>query len=327
MKLWSRWVALLERRETGEALALFRVAVGLVCLYTVLTVVLDGLVPVLWLGVEHGGYRNFTGKTWWLVDALGGPQPATVWGLVAVALLASTALAVGWWSRLAALLAGQTIMGLTWINGAAGGSYDELISNACWILVLAESDATLSLRARLRGGAWRSAATVLAWPRYLAIGQLALVYGSTGVQKVSAYWTPGGDFSALYYVLQQPTWHRMDMRWVAWIFPLTQLATALTWFWEWGAPLLVLAYYYRDTRTRPGRLRAAFNRLDARALYALVGVVLHLSVFASMEVGPFTWITLSYYLCLWHPEEWRARWPRLAPAPASPSGSTAPQTG
>lgn len=321
MKLWSRWVALLERRETGEALALFRIAVGLTCLYTIGSVVAAGLVPVLWLDKAHGGYRAYGEHTWWLVDALGGPTPTVVWGLVAVALSSSCALVLGLFPRLSALLAGQTVLALTWINGQAGGSYDEFISNAAWILVFADSGATLSLRARLRSGAWTSADTVPSWPRYLAIGQLALVYFSTGLQKLSAYWTPGGDFSALYYVLQQPTWHRFDMRWVAHIFPLTQLATATTWFWEWGSPLLVLAFVYRDSRTRPGRLRALFNRVDFRAIYAAIGVVLHLSIFVTMEVGPFTWITLSFYLCLWHPDEWRALWMRRRPARSSPRES------
>ena len=31
-----------------------------------------------------------------------------------------------------------------------------------------------------------------------------LVYWTTGVQKVSAYWVPGGDFSALYFIGSNP---------------------------------------------------------------------------------------------------------------------------
>lgn len=316
--LWRRWVALLSRTERGESLALFRVAVALCGLYTVGTVVWNGMVPVLWLGRAHGGYLEL-GKTWWLVDLLGGAKPPVVWGLVAASLLACVTLLLGVLSRVSALVALQGIMALTWINGAAGGSYDDLTTNALWLLVLADSSATLSLPVRLRSGRWTREVLVPAWPRYLVIFQIVVVYFSTAIQKISAYWTPGGDFSALYYILQQPTWQRFDMRWVAPFFPLTQVMTAATWFWELGAPLLLLAFLYRDTRARPGRLRAWMNRVDFRALFAGFGVLLHVGIAALMEVGPFSWITLAYYVSLWSPDEWRrllsARPARAAPSP------------
>jgi hypothetical protein len=31
-----------------------------------------------------------------------------------------------------------------------------------------------------------------------------------------------------------------------------------------------------------------------------------------MEVGPFTWISLTFYLALWHPDEWRRVLPHSA---------------
>ncbi len=322
MGLWRRWVALLSREEGAETLALFRIAVALCGLYTVGTVVWSGMVPVLWFDDDHGGYLNI-GRSWWLVDLLGGARPETVWGLITVAILACLTLLLGVWSRLSAFLALQTILALTWINGQAGGSYDDLTSNALWLLVLADSSATLSLKARRRTGRWLTEARVAAWPRYLVIGQIVVVYFSTALQKLSAYWTPGGDFSALYYILQQPTWQRFDMRWVAAFFPLTQIMTAATWFWEIGSPLLILAFWYRDTRTRPGRLRAWMNRVDLRFLFAAFGVMLHLGIFALMEVGPFSWITLSYYLTLWSPDEWRALL-RARAAPSLPGRTALP---
>jgi hypothetical protein len=33
---------------------------------------------------------------------------------------------------------------------------------------------------------------------------------------------------------------------------------------------------------------------------------LHLGIFVLMDVGPFSWITMSYYLCLFTPEELEA---------------------
>lgn len=319
---WARWVALLGRQEHGRTLALLRIAFGLCVLYTVGSVVAHGLVPFLWFDAQDGGYLEL-GKTWWLVDALGGPKPPVVWGLVGLTLLAGSTLTLGLFSRISAFISLQGLMALTWINAQAGGSYDDLLANALWLLVLADSGATSSLDCRLRTGAWSSDTPVSAWPRYLFILQITVVYFSTAIQKISAYWTPGGDFSALYYILQQPTWQRWDMRSAAYVFPLTQVATASTWLWEMSSPLLLLAFYFRDTRTRPGRLRALFNRLDFRLGYIFFGVLLHLGIFAVMEVGPFSWITLSYYLALGHPEEWAAVERRLRRRTASPPEKTA----
>jgi hypothetical protein len=185
------------------------------------------------------------------------------------------------------------------------------LANALWILVLAGGDSTLSLRCRLRTGAWHDPRPVPAWPRALVLYQLILVYSSTGLQKLSAHWTPVGGFSALYYILQQPSWHRADMSWLAHIYPLTQLATLTTWLFELLAPVVLLALYYRRTADRPGRLRARMNRLPWRNAFVVVGVPMHVGVFLMMDVGPFTWVTLAFYLCLFDPDEWARAWRRL----------------
>jgi hypothetical protein len=124
------------------------------------------------------------------------------------------------------------------------------------------------------------------------------------MQKISAYWVPGGGFSALYYILQQPTWQRRDMSWVAWIYPITQIGTAATWFWENGAPLLLLAYFWRYTSDRPGRVRAWANRVDLRSWYVAVGVLFHVLIVIPMNIGPFSLASLAYYPCLYTSEEW-----------------------
>ena len=141
--------------------------------------------------------------------------------------------------------------------------------------------------------------------------RLVLVYGTTGLQKLSAHWLPGGELSALYYIMQQPSWQRIDMAWLAPFYPLTQAATLTTWCWEICAPLLLLAYVFRSTRTRPGRMRGWMNTHDFRTLYAAFGIAMHLGIFLTMEVGPFTWISLAFYACLWHPDEWTHVWRRL----------------
>lgn len=308
---WRAWVDLLDRREPGTALALLRIGVGLCVLLTVGTVVSDGLVDVLWVSREYGGgYRTMTGN--WLVQWLGGPTPALMWRLTVASLAGGTFLVLGLGGRVVAFLTLQTTLALLDVNSQAGGSDDLLLTNALWLVVLSESTATLSLDCRLSTGRWTSDRPVPAWPRYLVIYQLFVMYWTTGLQKLSAYWTPGGGFSALYYILQQPTWSRWDMSWVAWIYPLTQVATAITWLWEVGAPLLLLAFYYRYTADRPGRLRAFSNRIDLRSWYAAVGVCFHLLVTIPMNIGPFSLISLSLYPCLYTPAEIRGAWRRVA---------------
>ena len=43
--------------------------------------------------------------------------------------------------------------------------------------------------------------------------------------------------------------------------------------------------------------------MDFRSLYALIGVGLHIGIWATMEVGPFTWVSLTYYICFFSPDE------------------------
>lgn len=302
MKIWSRWVALLDRHETGESLALVRMLLGAVVLW----VLWDArtIVTPLWLDIEHGGYRPLSQPPW-LIEALGGCTPAVIHRLMMGCAVSSGLLMIGILPRLNALICLQIIMALAGINGHTSGSDDLLLANVLWLLVLSDSAATLSVTCRMRTGAWRSDRLVGAWPRYLFIGQLVVLYGMTGLQKVSAHWVPGGDLGALYYILQQPSWIRADLPSLAHAFALTQLATLATWIFEISAPLLLLAMWFRSTRTRSGRLRAAMNRFDYRSLFAGVGVGIHAGIIVLMDIGPFSLITLAIYPVLWHPDEWR----------------------
>ncbi len=309
MSLWSRWLAWLARAEPGTSLALFRIACGLCVIATVGTVVAHDLVQVIWLGSDHGGIRKLARSTW-LVEQLGGATPQVVWPLVWGSVAGGLLLTLGVGGRLATFVTLQLFLGVSDINGQAGGSYDELLANGLWLLVLAGGDQTLSWRCRRRTGSWHDPTPVPAWPRTLVLYQLVLVYSSTGLQKLSAHWTPVGGFSALYYILQQPSWHRADMSWLAHVYPLTQLATAGTWLFELAAPLVLLALYFRRTADRPGRLRAGFNRLRWRDAFVAIGVPMHLGVFLLMDVGPFTWVTLAFYVCLFSPQEWERAWRR-----------------
>ena len=311
MSLWRRLVATLAHREPATPLALFRIASGLVILATLGDMLLTDTLAPIWYSIADGGIIQTVDKHW-LIAALGGTDPAVVNGLVATAMLSAALLVVGLGSRLAALVALQCCLALFSLHPGTGGGHDRLIVNGLWLLVLAPSDATLSLWCRIRGGSWASTTPAPAWTRYLIIYQIALVYTCTGVQKLGADWWPWGDLRAVYYSLLTPSWQRWEsIAWVADIYPLTQVATAITLLWEMSWGLVLLALWFRATRTRSGRLRSFFNRRDVRWWYAFIGVGVHVSIWAMMNLGPFSWITMTYYLCLWHHDEYARLWRRL----------------
>ncbi len=310
MRLWDRWLGLLDQREAGTSLALFRILVGVAVLWLLLLMLPYERLELIWLPRADGGYRERLYENG-LVALLGGARRPVILTVYVLGLLSSLALLVGLYSRLAALLALQAVLGLAWLNMHAGGSYDDLATNALWLLVLARADTTLSLRCRWRTGSWTSDEPVPAWPRGLVILQLVLMYAGSGGQKVSHHWVPGGDASALYYILLQPEWQRFPIEDLSAIYPLTQVATTLTWLWEVGSPLL-LVHLALARRAEPASPRAALlRRLDPRLPFALLGLGLHLGVLAAMEVGPFSPLSLAFYPALFSPSEWSALADRL----------------
>lgn len=305
MKAWGRWLAWLDQQETAEPIALFRMGVGLCVFASVATVFADGLVVPLWAEPASGGMRALSNPPW-LIALLGGREPEVLWwvGVATMALACATTLGLG--GRATVLLTLQGFMALVRCNPDASSGADQLITNALWLLFLSSSTSTWSLDCRLRSGAFSSARLVSAWPRKLIVFQLVLVYFSSALHKGSATWTPIGDYSAIYYVLLQPSWQRFELPGLASVYPLTQIATAGVWLFEIGSPLLLLALYYRGTAERSGRLRAFVNRLDWRIVFAAIGVPMHLGIALLMQVGAFSWISLCFYLCLFTPRELRA---------------------
>jgi hypothetical protein len=251
-----------------------------------------------------------------------------VWPLIGIALVGCAAMALGIGGRWSVLVAVWSYRSVSSIGAVAGG-FDSVILNAGWLLFLSQSTATLSWDCKRRTGSWTSDDEVPAWPRYLAVWQLVILYTATGMMKASASWTFADGYSALYWFLQDPNWVRFDMRWVGTLYPLTQLATALVWHFEVFAPVMLLALHFRSTADRPGRLRRWFNRFDLRLAWVSFGMSLHLGIFVLMDVGPFSWITMSYYLCLFTPEELEAAARRVRrrllplPPPPTPARSNA----
>ena len=299
---WGRWVALWSTREQGTSLALFRIAIALVSLHTVVDAWHSGVEAWVWTDVSEGGVVRLADGHW-LVEQLGGASLQTTWTLMGIAAGGCVSVLLGLGHRIGALVTLQALIAIFSLNPASGGGHDRLITNALWLLVLAPASETLSVGCRLRTGRWTSERPVLAYVRYLGVIQLVVMYSMTGMQKLGSAWFPWGGLSAVYRSLLMPSWARGDWSAVAWVFPLTQVATAVTWAWEVSWPLVLYAMWARRTRTRPGRLRALVNRLDLRTLYVIVGIGMHGTVELFMNVGPFSIITMSWYLCCYHPDE------------------------
>lgn len=309
-RLWHALLALLDETERATSLALFRAALGLCTLALIGTAVARDLPAVLWADKGDGGYRAL-GSGYFLIELFGGPTAAFAWTCAIVALVGGALVFVGLAGRASAFVTLVAVNLLVLANGEVASGYDRLLTNGLWLLVLSSSTATLSLDCRLATGRFTSTREVKAWPRYLAIFQLVVVYWIAGLNKVGAAWTPAGGFSAIYYILMQPDWQRFDMRFLAWLYPLTQVATATTWLWELSWPVVLLWFLARrrtspqrdPARPPPRRFWRALARYDVRLGYLAVGVLMHTFTWVFMEVGPFSFITMSFYLCLLSPDE------------------------
>lgn len=305
MNLWRRWVERLARREAATSLALCRIVVAVTVAWHLIDAWRSGVAATIWVDARWGGVQPIS--AWWLTP-LGGATPGVIRGVIAVASVAALLLALGAFTRPATLGSWFLFDRLTRLNGSYTNSADRLIVNLLFLLLFSGCGRALSVDALWR----RRRDDTPAWPRQLLMVQLGVMYFTSALQKISIGWIPGGPLDALWYILQQPTWQRRSMTWLAPLYPLTQAATLATWLFELLAPLFLLALYCRATADRPGRWRALLARRDPRPLYLGVGLLLHLAIFATLRIGPFLGAVLALYVCFVTPPEWAQVFARLA---------------
>jgi hypothetical protein len=296
----TRIVALLDRREPAHAVAIARIVFGVAIVLHLARLLRTEAWRWVLLSPKDGGLVAVDdGPLRWI----GGATPDNVHLVLVGTLVAAALLALGLVTPLAAAAVALGWSRFTHLGPNAGGSYDHLGGAVLWLLVFAGSGGALSLDAwfrRLRG---HPPATAPAGIRWLLVWQLVCMYDSTAWHKLSAGWMPWGEKDALWYILQQPTWQRFDMEWLAPLYPVTQIGTVSTWIFEHLSPTLLLAAWFRHTRTRDGWFRAQFNRVDWRLPFLGFGLVLHASIEATMEVGAFTPFTLALYAACFSGEE------------------------
>lgn len=319
---WTSWVAFTSEKEPALVLAIFRVLLSLCAIGSLLTAM--DVLSVLWIDAAHGG--AFTLEPTRLVRLFGGPTPPVIQTFWWVALVAAALSAVGLGGRWPLLVAGQAYTALVRTNAGITGGYDAMIGIAFWILFFSGANATLSVDAWRRTKRLLTDDLIPAWPRRVLVLQLVVIYFITGLQKMSPVWTPLGGYSALYWVYQDPTWRRFDMSFTTKLYPLLQVGTAITWHWELSFPVVMAWLWARRTKARGGRLRRALLRWDLRKLYLAIGVCLHLGILLTLNVGPFSFVSLSFYPLFFRPEEVRTFLVRLG-AVRTPAPETGPGDG
>jgi hypothetical protein len=161
-----------------------------------------------------------------------------------------------------------------------------------WILAFAPSGRSFSVWCR-----GVSPTPGAAWPRAVLVLQLGVTYTFAGIGKTGPEWWPWGGYDAVYRSLLQPHWNEIDATFVADLYPLTQLATALTMVFETGFFLVPLWLLLRDRYPR-------IRRFDPRWFFLPLGLVMHGTLELFMDLGPFALVTLAYYLLLFDAQEY-----------------------
>lgn len=299
----SAWVGFWSRTEHPRTLALVRIALGLVVVLDLLDLVRLGLVVPLFAPQEAGGWADVTSRGSPFPYSVLPAEPWVAQGFFAALLLAALCVCVGLFTRSAGLA-----LVLLWAAWRAcvpevDRAVDHLCRNLLLILAFSGAGRTWSVDAWLRSRSFVDPTPIGAWARYLVIAQLVLMYFAAGLQKLTPTWLPSGDFGALYLVLADPAIARFDFAFLGSqpYYLLTQIGTAATFAWQWLYPLVLLWLYYAATPDRPGRLRALANRAHLHLVWIGLGVVFHLLLAVTTELGIFPWAMLAAYLAFLDP--------------------------
>lgn len=305
----ARWVRFCDRREPADALALVRIGVALVIACDLLQAARVGAVALLWGPIEDGGIGPVArahpiGELYALIGA----SATSAWCLWGAALASALCLLLGLFTRCSALCLLLAYAQLARVVQDGDRGIDQLLRNVLLILACSQAGATLSLDARLFHGRWLRSDEQPAWPRYLIVAQLVLMYFWAGLLKQSASWTSIDGYSALYLVLSQPHYASFTLSpaLMARAYPLLQLSAIMTLLFERGAILVPWLSWLRATRERGGWLRTLTSRAQLLPLWVATGVVFHLGLAALLDLGIFPWGCLALYPALASPHTLRA---------------------
>jgi hypothetical protein len=215
------------------------------------------------------------------------------WGTVAgrslyvVNLGAAMLMTIGYRSSVMVPVSFIASMLQSWWNPLPLAASFEIRSAVLFCLMWANAgqvwsvDAWLARRGASTNADERQAGPVSRWPLRLIRFQIALIYFSTGLWKLGGdQWRDG---SALHYVLSNNGFARFPVSPPAEVASLLVIGTYIVLLWELTFPFLVA---FRRTRWIP----------------LLTGVILHLGMWITIELGPFSWVMLASYVAFAEPE-------------------------
>jgi hypothetical protein len=307
----QRWVRFWDQREAPHTLGVIRFLVGLIAFIDFLDIGRRGLVLTLFAPLETGGLADVFARTSSipLIYQWFPAEPATAIGLYAMICLALFCVMVGFAARFWALVAVLLWAQFAGILPPADRGIDILLRNVLLILACSGAGESLSIDAWRRRGHWLGdGRTVASWPRLLIVFQLILMYTSAGIQKVGLAWTPLGDFSALYIILQDPAIANSHYEWLGagLAYRITQMGTALTVLWECATPGLLYLFYLQRHPTKGLWLRRWIRPARLVGGWIGFGVIFHLGIALTMRLGIFPWAMLALYPGFLSGDSWRS---------------------
>lgn len=266
------------RPQPAYPLGLVRMAFGVVAIgWTV------SLLPDLYpLFGPHGIAPQQPGDPfYWDVFAIWPSERALLIGW-AVLLVSSVALAIGWHSRLAALVVFVLILSFQHRDPWVWNSGDVAVRIEALILALSPCGAALSLDQARRAGTFWSAQQRPQWSVRLLQLQMSLIYLASALSKIKGSTWPQG--TAVSYALRLPDLVLLSPP--HWVTNSALLMNAAS----WGTLTveLSLAFLVWNRRLRPWVLAA--------------GVVMHIVIMATIAVGFFTLAMFVLYLAFIPPE-------------------------
>jgi len=264
--LWQRWVHYVGQQMDPRPLALVRILVPIAIIVDLLRILQLGLFGDMFTPHSLGGLSAIQDPHWILSHWLG--SSASMVALI-VTLVCMALTSAGLWMRPAILLGILAYAQLGHLFPPGDRAIDRILRTGLLILLFSKADQAFSLR-RVQSQ------PIPAWPAQLIRYFLVLVYLSSGLAKLIQQ--PGWlSFSAdppLLRIMIDPMAGDLNPYFWAqfpWLFRLGGFVTIA---FELMSPLLL---------TRHAHKLAAF------------GVLMHIGIAITMNLGMFSWGMLSFY--------------------------------
>jgi len=309
---WSVWQRFWHKPVRAERLALTRILIAGLLLVELLVQYLpwfdmfygrEGVAP-------SGVHDEWLLKTWhWTAVFFTTDNLRVLYPLFWLRVVLTGMYLIGWQTRFMSVMA--WLMAMCWINRnpALRNGADDVLMAALFLLMFAPCGEAFSLdswlrRRKLPAEQADQAAYTVAWPLRLIQIQVATLYCTTGLAKLIRVifqgdwaddWWQGTwwEGTSIHYVFCDTTMSRWSYAQLPVPFWATVAMTYASVWWETLFPLLVLSRW-------------------TRKLALWFGVLFHLGIFMTIEIGWFSFYTTALY-AVWIPDDFWARWSYPAP--------------